>query len=208
MPGSKGCMTTITSLTTLNDKQLIDAHYKGDASAFDELHRRYFSRSYRLSYKFLRNHHDAEDCSQEILVKIFETKVKNRYDPTKGASFKTWADRIAANTVINYHKKRKKSARDTSFDETYQAPDENTSISREPIIDKSVPNKLMILSCFEIITEEEKFIVILHIVIGFKQKEIAVIMGISAPRVNQKLKRALNKLKLCLVEQMKNQGGM
>ena len=189
------------------DKRLIEDFYRGDESAFDKLTGIYYKLFYWISFHYLRNKEDAEDCVQESLIKIYETRNNNnRWNEGKGC-FIGWACTIVRNTALNHLKKRKRKARDISLDETYPTLDNDTSISREGIPDETVANRSLILSCLDRLTENEKFIVILHIAIGLKQKEIAVLMGISAPRVNQILREALSKLRTCLAKQMKNQGG-
>ena len=56
---------------------------------------------YRLCYRFVRNHEDAMDLTQDVFVKAFEKLPSFRGD----ARFKTWLYRVAVNRCLNHVKK-------------------------------------------------------------------------------------------------------
>ncbi len=58
---------------------------------------------YNIAYKMVCDPHDAEDITQEILIKMIAKL--STYDPERG-SFRTWLYRIVANHVINMKKKK------------------------------------------------------------------------------------------------------
>ena len=58
---------------------------------------------YKWAFRLTGNHHDAEDLSQEVFIKVHAGLSKFRGE----AGMKTWIYRIAVNTYLN--KRRKKS---------------------------------------------------------------------------------------------------
>ena len=54
----------------MEERLLTDRAAKGDESAFRALLERYKNRIYALAYRFSGNHEDAEDISQEVVIKI------------------------------------------------------------------------------------------------------------------------------------------
>jgi len=74
----------------------------GDMEAFEELVRRLQRRVYGFAYQHLRDVNEAQDLAQEIFVKLYRNVA--RYDETR--PFEPWFWKLAANTTINYRRKR------------------------------------------------------------------------------------------------------
>src|ERR1700730_14575450 len=74
----------------------------GDLDAFEELIRRLQRRVYGFAYQHLRDAEEAHDLAQEIFVKLFRNLA--RYDQQR--PFEPWFWKLAANTTINYQRKR------------------------------------------------------------------------------------------------------
>ena len=83
------------------DQLLVARYLDGDLVAFDELMTRHERQIYRLCYRFVRNHEDAMDLTQDVFVKAFEKLPSFRGD----ARFKTWLYRVAVNHCLNHVKK-------------------------------------------------------------------------------------------------------
>src|SRR5260370_1063976 len=74
----------------------------GDLNAFEELVRRMQRRVYGFAYQHLRDLDEAYDLTQEIFVKLYRNLA--RYDAER--PFEPWFWKLAANTTINYRRKR------------------------------------------------------------------------------------------------------
>src|SRR2546430_4428042 len=74
----------------------------GDLDAFEELIRCLQRRVYGFAYQHLRDSSEAHDLAQEIFVKLYRNL--GRYDSTR--PFEPWFWKLAANTTINYRRKR------------------------------------------------------------------------------------------------------
>ncbi|MDO8785434.1 MAG: RNA polymerase sigma factor [Syntrophales bacterium] len=86
-----------------NDIELICNALKGNGNGLTRLVLRHQAWIYNIAYKMVSDPNDAEDITQEILIKMI-TKLST-YDPGK-SSFRTWLYRIVANHVINMKKKK------------------------------------------------------------------------------------------------------
>jgi RNA polymerase sigma factor (sigma-70 family) len=95
------------------DTQLIQGVLEGSRTDLEKLIFRHQAWIYNIALKMVLDPGDAEDITQEILIKLM-TKL-SLYTPEKGA-FRTWLYRIVANHVINM-KKRKCEVLATSFEE-------------------------------------------------------------------------------------------
>lgn len=87
---------------TTNPEQALARALEGDRQALEELLSSVQDLIFNLSLRMLGNVQDAEDASQEILVRILTRLQSFRGD----SAFSTWAFRVAYNHLINYKKAR------------------------------------------------------------------------------------------------------
>lgn len=126
----------------MNEQELIKKSLEGDKKSLEQLVHSVQGLVFNLSLRFLWSRMDAEDATQEILIKI----VTNLSKFNGQSKFQTWAYRIATNYLINL-KKTKVETVLTSFDiyaedlKNYKAPlDYN-------LPDKALLEKEMKVSC-------------------------------------------------------------
>ena len=80
------------------DNELVERVKRGDKRAFDLLVTKYQRKVYTLVMRYVRNHGDAEDLTQEAFIKAYRALPTFRGD----SQFYTWIYRIAVNTAMNY----------------------------------------------------------------------------------------------------------
>ena len=89
--------TAGVSLETADDQALVAACLGGRNAAFDVIVERHRRTVYQVCYRFVGNHEDASDLSQETFVKAWRG-----LGGFKGqAQLSTWLYRIAVNTCLN-----------------------------------------------------------------------------------------------------------
>ncbi|HET9316899.1 MAG TPA: sigma-70 family RNA polymerase sigma factor [Vicinamibacteria bacterium] len=86
-----------------DDREAIEACRQGEREAFDRLVERYQRDVYRLCYRYVNNHQDANDMAQEAFLKAYRALSKFRGD----SAFSTWLYRIAVNTCLNFRAARR-----------------------------------------------------------------------------------------------------
>jgi len=77
---------------------LVQRFQAGEIEAFDEIVHRYRRIIYRMAYYFTHNCEDADDISQEVLLKVFRSLSGFRGSST----FDTWLWRITTNTCLDH----------------------------------------------------------------------------------------------------------
>ena len=87
----------------LEDEQLIQMILAGDKIALSQLLKNHQAFIYNVAWKMTGNPTDAEDLSQEAMIKIMANLSKFKFKST----FRTWAYRIVFNHFINDRKKAK-----------------------------------------------------------------------------------------------------
>ena len=80
-----------------SDQQLVDRVRAGDKNAFNFLVLRYQNRVAALVARFIKDHQEVEDVTQEAFIKAYRALHLFRGD----SAFYTWLYRIAVNTAKN-----------------------------------------------------------------------------------------------------------
>jgi len=85
------------------DRSLIEAHCKGDATAFGEIVRRYGDSVLGYLTRMAGNRERAEDLFQETFKRVHE-----KAHTFRGGQFKSWLFRIATRVTIDHARRRRR----------------------------------------------------------------------------------------------------
>ncbi len=85
------------TLDSLDERALVDACLAGTAGAFDLIVERHRRRIYQLCYRFVANHEDANDLSQDVFLRAYRALPNFRGQ----SSLATWLYRIGVNVCLN-----------------------------------------------------------------------------------------------------------
>ncbi|MFC4778956.1 RNA polymerase sigma factor [Paenibacillus sp. GCM10023252] len=110
----------------------VQAIREGGPEQFELLVQTYGAYIYRTVYAVLRSPHDAEDITQEVLLKIYRSLPDCRLD-----GFKTWMTRIAVNRAIDFKRSRARRPEEL-MDEPVQQVDIAKSSAGAPAVDEQV----------------------------------------------------------------------
>jgi RNA polymerase sigma-70 factor (ECF subfamily) len=91
------------SYSRCEDAALVRMAQEDDTRAFDELVRRYQDKVYRLSYRILRHEDDAAEALQDAFLSAYRGLKNFKSEST----FSTWLYRIATNSSLMKHRKRR-----------------------------------------------------------------------------------------------------
>ncbi len=86
-----------------DDRAAVEAARKGDRAAFDSLVEKYQRDIYRLCFRYVNDHQDANDLAQEAFLRAYRAIGRFRGD----SAFSTWLYRIAVNGCINFRSARR-----------------------------------------------------------------------------------------------------
>lgn len=150
--------------------------------AFAKLYKLTSDSVYGFALSVLKNTHDAEDVLQDCYISIYNAAPTYRSDGKPMA----WILTITRN--LCYQKLRKNS-------KISDIPEEDWERYLDSKDNISIEDKMIISACMNILSDDERQIVVLHAVAGFKHKEIAHILDMHLSTVLSKYNRALKKLK-------------
>ena len=88
-----------------SDLELVKRCLTGEDSAWEALLGVHARKIYNLCYRFTGRVEDAQDLTQEIFIKIFETL--RTYDPAQSA-FRTWLNRVARNHLVDHYRRTRR----------------------------------------------------------------------------------------------------
>jgi RNA polymerase sigma-70 factor (ECF subfamily) len=182
-----------------DDGDLVKAFQSGDMIAFDELVLRYKDRVFSLCYRFTGNFHEAEDCAQDVFLKVYRSLMKFRFE----SSFYTWLYRITFNTC----KSRLKSIKvmgmkkigymdnPEGHGEDYQAP-ENAYEGKNPLTELEKMERMrLVQNAINSLPAWQKDMIVLRDIEGLSYEEITRITGYRLGTLKSKLSRARHLLK-------------
>ena len=87
--------------------ELLSRLQRGDSAALDELSTRYGTRIRLQAQRYLDNREDAEEVTQDVLVKVW----RHLHDFRAEAALTSWIHRITFNTAMSQLRRRRRAAR-------------------------------------------------------------------------------------------------
>ncbi|HBG61798.1 MAG: hypothetical protein A2Y03_02500 [Omnitrophica WOR_2 bacterium GWF2_38_59] len=167
-----------------------------DPKVFEELMSKNFSRIMNFIYRFVADRELAEDLTQEVFIKIYNS-ASNYYPRSK---FKTWAFTIARNISLNELRKNKGAT--VSLDKPFKYGEDDISLQVE---DKTVTRPDDAIIKGELVDAVDKAInelpsnqrtaILLIRYEGFSYEEVARTMNTTVSAVKSLLSRARETLK-------------
>ena len=161
------------------------------SSKFEYLVKQNKNKIYNYSLYMVRNRMDAEDVTQEVMIRIWQNINKFKF-----AAAKAWIMRTTHNLCLDYLRRQgKKFRRELSIDDNLsESVEDKLTISRP---DEIVNNNLMdteIKNAVENLPEKLKSPFVLYELQGFKYKEIGKILDIPLNSVKVNILRARKQL--------------
>ncbi len=161
---------------------------EGKRSAMEKLLRAIQPDVYKLCLRFVMLPQDAEDATQDILLKVSVRLIQFKHD----SNFKTWVFRIATNHLLDM--KKGKAAHNLSFDEFGE--DLNQGIeegSKASAYDKALLSEVRIgctLAMLQCLSSNLRVAYIVGEILEFGHLDASYILGLSPESFRKRLSRA------------------
>lgn len=169
-------------------KRLIVLAKNGDNDAFEEVYENYYTPLFRYILSRVRNREEAEDMTQVVFMKIWNSLPNWKVDHTSPLSF---FFKVAHNTLIDYYRKNKN--REIVSDEIV-----NTFLDDKPWEDKNNKQREaaeLINQIISNLSNEQQEIITLIYTNDLTYEEISQIVGKKEDTIRQIHSRALKKLR-------------
>lgn len=156
---------------------------RGDKEALADLYERTHTAIYAFIVSLLKDKHRADDVFQDVYLKVYE---KADSYQAKGKPM-AWMITIAKNQCLMQFRKVKQEESLEDVEELW-------------VTNPDVEERLLLEAAFKQISDEERNIIVLHVLSGLKHREIARILDLPLATVLSKYHRAMKKLKGLLEE--------
>jgi RNA polymerase sigma-70 factor (ECF subfamily) len=170
-----------------DDREAVAACLRGEREAFDRLVEKYQRDVYRLCYRYVNNHQDANDMAQEVFLKAYRALDRFRGD----SAFSTWLYRIAVNTCLNFRASRKPEGAELPDVLPDKAPGALERLERDERSNR-------VREAVTRLPEKQRATLILKIYHDLTHEEVAGMLGSSVGTVKANLFHALGNLKKML----------
>lgn len=180
-----------TSLPTLSEAELVAACLAGRAGAFDLIVERHRRAVYQICYRFMGNHEDASDLSQEVFLRAFRGLGSFKGNAALG----TWLHRIAVNVCLN--RVSAKSPQTESIEERQFVDDRAESPTEHMLRDERA---VRVREAVAKLPAKQRAALILRTYKELSHQEIASALGTSVGAAKANVFHALQNLKRILGE--------
>tara|TARA_R110002073_G_scaffold8207_1_gene45694 strand:- start:133897 stop:134376 length:480 start_codon:yes stop_codon:yes gene_type:complete len=150
---------------------------------------------YNVSYRIVRNRHDAEDVVQESFIKGFDKVHQIKEEVSLGA----WLKRITVNASLDLVRKRKK---EYWVDELHVSEEE---VKDSEIEDFSEMTVKLIKECINNLKEKYRVILVLYMIEDYNHREISELLGLKESTVRNQYRRGKNQL-IEMIQKTKKNG--
>jgi len=172
-----------------NERELALRAQRGDARAYEELVRPHQEIAFRVAYVITRNAADAEDATQDGLVKAWRALGRFR----AGEPMRPWLLQIVANEARNRVRSTGRrdrlalrAALDASSGEAAPSPEET-------VLDAD--RRRTLLAALEQLAPDAREILGLRYLLDLSEAETAAVLGVRPGTVKSRTARALERLK-------------
>jgi RNA polymerase sigma-70 factor (ECF subfamily) len=172
------------------EREAIEACRRGEREAFDRLVLRYQRDVYRLCYRYVNNHEDANDLAQEVFLKAWRAISRFRGE----SSFSTWLYRIAVNACLNFRAVRRPVTQE--LPEGLSDPRPGAAARVE-----TADEARRVRAAVARLPEKQRATLILKVYHELTHEEVAGILGSTVGTVKANLFHALGNLRRLMAEE-------
>ena len=182
------------TLAELSEAALVEACLAGRAGAFDLIVERHRRPIYQLCYRFVGNHEDASDLSQDVFIRAYRGLRSFRGQ----SSIATWLYRIGVNVCLNRVSAKTTLDKATASVDDQPLFDERSDSPSEAVLRKE--RAAQVRAAIARLPRKQRATLILRTYQEMTHQEIADVLGSSVGAVKANFFHALGNLKKLLEE--------
>ena len=185
-----------------DDPKLVKRCLAGENSAWESLLQVHTRKIYNLCYRFTGRPAEAEDLTQEVFIKIFQTL--QSFDEAQG-TFTTWLNRVARNHLVDHYRRTRKERLTSSLDDEENPLQETPSSGAGPSAElESRERRELLQRALEKLSPDLREAVILRDLNDLDYDEIAQVLSVPQGTVKSRINRG----RLELARVLKRMEGM
>jgi len=188
-----GASSPDAAFATADDRTLVAACLAGRTGAFDAIVERHRRSVYQLCYRFVGNHEDASELSQDVFLRAYRGLRRFRGE----SSLATWLYRIGVNVCLN--RVAVKSLATEPLDERQPVDDGAETVSERML---RAERAARVRAAIAQLPRKQRATLILRMYHELSHQEIAGVLGSSVGAVKANFFHALSTLKKLLGDEM------
>ncbi len=168
------------------DHKLVERCLRGDDTAWETVVNLFGRRIYNLSYRYTSRSAEAEDLTQEIMIRVYQNL--RSYRPDAG-SLQNWILRVGRNLIIDHYRRNRKQPQASGSKELEamnirdeKAPDPQNRVERDEA-------SRFLQAGLQALPPELKEAIILRDLEGLAYQEIAELLRIPEGTVKSRINR-------------------
>jgi RNA polymerase sigma-70 factor (ECF subfamily) len=169
-----------------SDEKLVERCLQGDDAAWEQIVNSYTRRIYNLGYRYTNRRDEAEDLTQDILVRVYQNLKSFRAD---AGTFQNWILKVGRNLIIDHYRqtRRFQQAAGTEELEVMNLKDEKAP-NPERTVERDEAARFL-REGLQALSPELKEAIILRDIEGMAYLEIAELLGIPEGTVKSRINR-------------------
>lgn len=170
-----------------DDAKLVQRCLAGENSAWESLLKGHTRKIFNLCYRFTGRPSEAEDLTQEIFIKIFQTL--RTFDAAQG-TFMTWLNRVARNHLVDHYRRTRKERMTSSLDDDEGSVHETPSPAAGPSAEvESRERRELLQRGLDKLSPDLREAVVLRDLNDLDYDEIARVLGVPQGTVKSRINR-------------------
>jgi RNA polymerase sigma-70 factor (ECF subfamily) len=168
------------------DHKLVERCLQGEDAAWETVVNSFGKRIYNLSYRYTNRRDEAEDLTQEIMIRVYQNLKSYR---SEAGNFQNWILRVARNLIIDHYRQVRR----------YPQPGGSDELEAVNIQDNKFPNpqraaeqeeaSRFLQDGLQALSPELKEAIILRELEGMAYQEIADMLGVPEGTVKSRINR-------------------
>jgi RNA polymerase sigma-70 factor (ECF subfamily) len=168
------------------DNKLVERCLQGDDAAWENVVNSYGRRIYNLSYRYTNRRDEAEDLTQEILIRVYQNLKSYRLE---AGSFQNWILRVARNLVIDHYRQVRRYPQSGGSEELENMNLRDDKIPNPQRAAEQLEAARFLQQGLQSLSPELKEAIILRDLEGMAYQEIADMLGVPEGTVKSRINR-------------------
>ena len=185
------------------DHRLVERCLQGDDAAWETVVYSYGKRIYNLSYRYTSRKEEAEDLTQEILIRVYQNLKSYR---SEAGSFQNWVLRVARNLIIDHYRQVRRYPQTGGSEELETVTIQDDRIPNPQRAAEQVEAARFLQDGLQALSPELKEAIILRELEGMAYQEIADMLGVPEGTVKSRINRGRLELTKLLMKRRVNLG--